>query len=68
MRSSQPAPFQSITTLDRDGRLPEFMHYFHALLARCQNSYRGRWENFWASGGPSSVELVDPADSERAVV
>ena len=56
------------TLLDRDGRLPEFVHYFHALLARCQNCYRGRWENFWASGGPSAVELVDPGDIERAVV
>ena len=54
--------------LDRDGRLPEFVHYFHALLARCQNCYRGRWENFWASGGPSAVELVEPGDIERAVV
>ncbi len=56
------------TLLDRDGRLPEFVHYFHALLARCQNRYRGRWENFWASGGPSAVELVDPGDIERSVV
>ncbi|MBP9086457.1 MAG: hypothetical protein KBG15_10095, partial [Kofleriaceae bacterium] len=54
--------------LDRDGRLPEFVHYFHALLARCQNCYRGRWEHFWASGGPSAVELVAPEDIERAVV
>ncbi len=56
------------TLLDRDGRLPDFMHYFHALLARCQNCYRRRRENFWASGGPSAVELVAPADIERAVV
>ena len=56
------------TLLDRDGKLPEFVHYFHALLARCQNCYRGRWENFWTVGGPSAVELVDPGDIERAVV
>ena len=56
------------TLLERDGRLLEFVHYFHMLLARCQNCYRGRWENFWASGGPSPVELVDPGYIEGAVV
>ncbi len=56
------------TLLDRDGRLPDFVHYFHALLARCQNSYRRRREIFWASGGPSVVELMAPEDIERAVV
>ncbi len=54
--------------LGRDGWLPEFVHYFFALLARRQNCYRGRWENFRASGGASTIELVDPGDIVRALV
>src|SRR5262245_21742363 len=48
--------------VDRIGRLPEFLHYFHSLFARHQNCLRGRWENFWASEQTSVVELVDLDD------
>src|SRR5262245_17714054 len=48
--------------VDRSGRLPEFLHYFHSLFARHQNCLRGRWENFWATEQTSVVELVEPDD------
>ncbi len=47
---------------DRDGTYPQFIEHFHKLLARCQNTLRGRHENFWASGQASVVHLVDSAD------
>ena len=37
-----------VVIYDRLGRYPEFIEYFHRLLARSQNALRGRWENFWA--------------------
>ena len=48
--------------IDRDGRLPEFIHFFHVLFAKHQNCLRGRWENFWASEQTSIVELIEPGD------
>jgi putative transposase len=53
---------------DADGVLPDFMQYFHLLMAKSINCLRGRWENMWASGGPSAVELVESEDVARAVV
>ncbi len=44
---------------DRDGRCSEFLEYFHKLVARSQNAYRGRWENFWASVEPCVTRLLD---------
>ncbi len=44
---------------DRDGRCSEFLEYFHKLVARSQNAYRGRWENFWASEAPCVTRLLD---------
>jgi REP element-mobilizing transposase RayT len=49
--------------IDRDGRLPEFLAYFHKLLAKHQNALRGRWENCWASEQTSAVELVTTDDA-----
>jgi REP element-mobilizing transposase RayT len=48
--------------IDRDGNLPDFLHYFHAMFAKHQNHLRGRWENFWASEQTSVVELVGDED------
>jgi putative transposase len=48
--------------VDRAGRLPEFLECFHKLLAKHQNSLRGRWENLWASEQTSVVELAEPED------
>lgn len=47
---------------DRDGRIPEFLEYFHKLFARSQNALRGRWESFWTNVPPSVVLLAQPAD------
>jgi putative transposase len=48
--------------IDKRGRLPEFLEYFHKLFAKHQNALRGRWENFWATEQTSAVELVDGED------
>lgn len=53
---------------DRDGTIPAFTEHFHKLLAKCQNAWRGRWENFWASEQVCLVRLVDPADVMHMLV
>jgi len=53
--------FHLIAT-DPEGNLPEFMQCLNGTLARCLNSYRARWENFWASGTYSRVELAGDED------
>lgn len=53
---------------DRDGCFPDFMHRFHAMLARSQNALRGRWENLWSVEEPCVVELVNREDVVRAMV
>jgi len=47
---------------DPHGNYPAFLEHFHKLFAKCQNSLRGRWENFWSSEQTSVVRLVDPND------
>ena len=47
---------------DPDGNYPDFTEHFHGLLARCQNAYLGRFENFWSSEPTSVVHLVEPDD------
>lgn len=47
---------------DRRGNYPAFLEYFHKLFAKCQNSLRGRWENFWSSEQTSVVRLVSAED------
>lgn len=44
---------------DPDGRIAEFTHYLHYLVARAMNAARGRWENFWAAEQVSVVPLDD---------
>jgi len=51
-----------VVIYDRHGTYPAFIEHLHKLFARSQNSYRGRWENFWASGQTSVVRLVDSRD------
>lgn len=51
---------------DPDARLPAFMQYLGSLVARATNASLGRWEGFWASGGPySAVSLASPEDVVR---
>jgi hypothetical protein len=40
---------------DPKGTYPEFIEHFHKLFAKCMNSLRGRWENFWSSEQTSVV-------------
>ena len=48
--------------VDVRGNLPEFLAYFHKLVAKHQNALHGRWESMWASEQTSAVELVRPED------
>jgi hypothetical protein len=45
------------------GHYPEFIAYFHRLVAKVLNARWGRWENFWASEQTNVVELLGPEDS-----
>jgi len=47
---------------DRHGNYPAFLEYFHKLFAKCQNSLRRRWENFWSNEQTSVVRLVRAED------
>ena len=42
---------------DRLGTAPAFYQCFHQLLAKCVNALRGRWENVFANGQTSAVQL-----------
>ena len=53
---------------DRDGTVPLFTERFHKLLAKCQNAWRGRWENLWSSEQVCVVHLVEPADVMHKLV
>jgi REP element-mobilizing transposase RayT len=53
---------------DPDGNFPVFTEHFHGLLARCQNAYLGRFENFWSSEPTSVVRLVEPDDIVNKMV
>jgi putative transposase len=49
--------------VDNEGRLPEFLQYFHRTFAVHQNVLRGRWEAFWTPNEqPSTVRLVQKSD------
>lgn len=50
------------------GNEPALRERFHALVARCLNSHRGRSENFWSAEAPSVVELADVSAVIDAVV
>src|SRR3954467_5658539 len=53
---------------DVEGNYPAFLEHFHKLFAKCQNSLRGRWENFWSSEQTSVVRLVDPHDAIEKMI
>ncbi len=44
---------------DKHGNYPEFLRYFHSLVARCLNARLGRWENLWSSEPSGALELGD---------
>lgn len=47
-------------TVEHDplGHDVEFREHFHKMMAKCQNAFRGRWENLWASEEPCVVDLL----------
>jgi hypothetical protein len=45
---------------DVRGNYPEFLRYFHSLLARCLNVHLNRRENFWATEQTNVLHLADP--------
>ncbi len=47
---------------DRHGTAPAFYEDFHKLLAKCMNSLRGRWENFFSSEQVCVVRLETRED------
>jgi REP element-mobilizing transposase RayT len=51
-----------LVVTDSEAQLPRFMQWLGCMLARCLNSHRSRWENFWASGTYSRVELTADED------
>ena len=46
---------------DVRGNYPEFLQFFHSLLARCLNVHLSRWENLWSSEQSGVLHLGDPA-------
>ncbi len=56
------------TLTDVLGNIPDFMAYFHRLVAKCLNMSLGRWENFWSVEQPSLVRLTDDEDVLRKMV
>jgi REP element-mobilizing transposase RayT len=53
--------FHAVLT-DPEGKLPAFMQYFCALLARYMNHRLGRSEKFWSSGAYNMVVLETAED------
>jgi putative transposase len=51
-----------IAITDVEGRLPQFLHWFHLMVARNLNVYYERQECFWSPGSYSAVHLVEPGD------
>jgi hypothetical protein len=47
---------------DVEGRLPEFLQFFHRHVAVAMNASLGRSENFWSTAQSSAVELGDAED------
>ncbi len=47
---------------DRYGRLPEFLRWFHAMVAKAVNARRGRWDRFWDGRQTHVCLFGEPAD------
>jgi putative transposase len=50
------------------GTIPQFTEHFHKMFAKCQNTLRGRWENFWASEQVCVVRMAGPDDVMNKLV
>lgn len=44
---------------DPSGHDVAFREQFHKMFAKCQNAFRGRWENLWSSEEPCVVDLLN---------
>ena len=53
---------------DRKGNLPDFLQYFHRLVALAVNCYHRRRENLWASGQTYMVECATSEDVLKKVI
>lgn len=51
-----------LVVTDPGARLPEFMSFFLALVARALNASLGRWESLWDPRPYSAVRLATPDD------
>ena len=51
-----------LVVTDRGASLPAFSQLLDGVIAKALNALHGRWENFWAPGSYSAVELVTPDD------
>jgi len=47
-----------LVVTDPRAKLPAFMEWLNGTVARCLNAHYGRWENFWAPGTYSRIELT----------
>jgi len=45
--------------LDVQGNYPQFLQFFHGLLARCLNVHLSRWENLWSAEQCGVLHLGD---------
>ncbi len=57
-----------LVVTDPYGKLPEFAHLLHRHIANALNARYGRWENFWAAGSYSDVQLDTVADIARKIL
>ncbi len=53
---------------DPHGTLPEFLTYFHRLVAVAMNCYLGRTQNFWASEQTCKVTCEGSADQFNKLI
>jgi putative transposase len=53
---------------DRWGRINEFVEHFHKMFAKCQNAFRGRWENLWSSEPVCKVKAINQRDVLAKIV
>jgi putative transposase len=51
-----------LVVTDPGGRLPQFMHWLSLYVAKCMNTYYGRWGAFWEPESYSSVEVIEDDD------
>ncbi|HYD41879.1 MAG TPA: transposase, partial [Anaeromyxobacter sp.] len=51
-----------LVVTDRGATLPAFSQLLDGVIAKALNALHGRWENFWAPGSYSAVELLTPED------